>query len=335
PEPAEPVLVGDIADVELVDDPVSSYSLINGERALTLSITKTPDANTVEVSHLVRDAIPHLKELVSDAEFDVLIDQAPFIEESISSLGIEGLLGLVMAVLVILLFLRSGRATLVTAVSIPTSLLIAFVSMQAAGYTLNMLSLGGLTIAIGRIVDDSIVVIENVERHMRYGKSRRDTIVDAVREVGAAITASTITTVAVFLPIALVGGMSGVLFRPFAFTVAVAMGASLLVALTIVPVLAYWFLRWRGHHRAGGPATTQPEAADAAEASDAVHTDDAPRGWLQRGYARILDGVLHRRWTTLGVAALVLVGTVALSGQLKTNFLGDMGQNSLGITQKV
>src|SRR5690625_1556055 len=323
PEPAEPVLVGDIADVELVDDPVSSYSLINGERALTLSITKTPDANTVEVSHLVRDAIPHLKELVSDAEFDVLIDQAPFIEESISSLGIEGLLGLVMAVLVILLFLRSGRATLVTAVSIPTSLLIAFVSMQAAGYTLNMLSLGGLTIAIGRIVDDSIVVIENVERHMRYGKSRRDTIVDAVREVGAAITASTITTVAVFLPIALVGGMSGVLFRPFAFTVTVAMLASLLVALTIVPVLAYWFLKWRG--------VGEAEAEDADELTE----EAATQGWIQKGYSRMLDWVIRHRWSTVAIAVVVLIGTVALAPMMKTNFLGDMGQNELGITQSV
>lgn len=323
PEPAEPVLVGDIADVELVDDPVSSYSLINGERALTLSITKTPDANTVEVSHLVRDAIPHLKELVSDAEFDVLIDQAPFIEESISSLGIEGLLGLVMAVLVILLFLRSGRATLVTAVSIPTSLLIAFVSMQAAGYTLNMLSLGGLTIAIGRIVDDSIVVIENVERHMRYGKSRRDTIVDAVREVGAAITASTITTVAVFLPIALVGGMSGVLFRPFAFTVTVAMLASLLVALTIVPVLAYWFLKWRGVGEAE------------VEEADELTEEAATQGWIQKGYSRMLDWVIRRRWSTVAIAVVVLIGTVALAPMMKTNFLGDMGQNEIGITQSV
>src|SRR5690625_4199468 len=323
PESAEPVLVGDIADVELVDDPVSSYSLINGERALTLSITKTPDANTVEVSHLGRDAIPHLKELVSEAEFDVLIDQAPFIEESISSLGIEGLLGLVMAVLVILLFLRSGRATLVTAVSIPTSLLIAFVSMQAAGYTLNMLSLGGLTIAIGRIVDDSIVVIENVERHMRYGKSRRDTIVDAVREVGAAITASTITTVAVFLPIALVGGMSGVLFRPFAFTVTVAMLASLLVALTIVPVLAYWFLKWRG--------VGEAEAEDADELTE----EAATQGWIQKGYSRMLDWVIRHRWSTVAIAVVVLIGTVALAPMMKTNFLGDMGQNELGITQSV
>src|SRR5690625_1585908 len=188
-----------------------------------------------------------------------------------------------------------------------------------------MLSLGGLTIAIGRIVDDSIVVIENVERHMRYGKSRRDTIVDAVREVGAAITASTITTVAVFLPIALVGGMSGVLFRPFAFTVTVAMLASLLVALTIVPVLAYWFLKWRGAH----------DADDAPQARDELTEEAATQGWIQRGYARLLDWVIARRWTTMGIAVVVLLGTVALSPLIKTNFLGDLGQNEVGVTQEV
>ncbi len=323
--PLGPATLADVADVEMTTDPTSSYSLVDGKEALTLSVTKLPDANTVEVSHAVRDALPGLEEMVAGATFSVLVDQAPFIEESINSLATEGLLGLVMAVIVILAFLRSGRATLVTAVSIPVSLLVAFVGMQAAGYTLNILSLGGLTIAIGRIVDDSIVVIENVERHMRYGKTRRATIVDAVREVAGAITASTVTTVAVFLPIALVGGMAGVLFRPFAFTVAIAMGASLLVALTIVPVLAYWFLRWKGH----GTSETEPAAAD-----DLSDTVEAP-GLIQRSYGRLLTWVLSHRWITVGIAVLVLVGTGAVTPLLKTSFLGDMSQNSLGITQAV
>ncbi|MGP7959458.1 efflux RND transporter permease subunit [Sanguibacter sp. A247] len=343
--------LADVADVEMTTDPTSSYSLVNGKKALTLSVTKLPDANTVDVSQAVRDALPALEATIAGASFSVLVDQAPFIEESISGLATEGLLGLVMAIIVILGFLRSGRATLVTAVSIPVSLLIAFVGMQAAGYTLNILSLGGLTIAIGRIVDDSIVVIENVERHMRYGKSRRATIVDAVREVGGAITASTVTTVAVFVPIALVGGMAGVLFRPFAFTVAIAMGASLLVSLTIVPVLAFWFLKWRGHGAAvtsdavtsdadatvvdpaaAGTAATET-AGNAAEPANEFEDEDA--GAIQRVYGRLLDKVLAHRWITVGAAVLVLMGTVALTPLLKTSFLGDMAQNSLGITQQV
>lgn len=319
-----PVALGDVADVELTTDDASSYSLVDGREALTLSITKLPDANTVDVSHAVRDALPDLQASIAGSQLTVLIDQAPFIEDSISSMATEGLLGLVMAVIVILAFLRSGRATLVTAVSIPVSVLVTFVGMQAAGYSLNILSLGGLTIAIGRIVDDSIVVVENIERHMRRGRPRRETIVTAVREVAGAITASTVTTVAVFLPIALVGGMAGVLFRPFAFTVAIAMGASLLVALTIVPVLAYWFLRRKG---------VGAEALPAAD-GDASSDGDRP-GALQRAYGRVLDTVLARRWTTLGAAVVVLIITVALTPLLKTNFLGDMSQNSLGVTQAV
>ena len=333
-----PVTLGDVADVELTTDPTTSYSLVDGREALTLSITKLPDANTVDVSHAVQDALPELEASVAGSSFDVLVDQAPFIEDSISGLATEGLLGLVMAIIVILAFLRSGRATLVTAVSIPVSLLIAFVGMQAAGYTLNILSLGGLTIAIGRIVDDSIVVIENVERHMRYGKSRRRTIVDAVREVGGAITASTVTTVAVFVPIALVGGMSGVLFRPFAFTVAIAMGASLLVSLTIVPVLAFWFLSWKGH-AAVDASDDAPADVPALVAADAEQADDElteeAQGGIQRTYARTLDWALGHRWTTVGIAVAVLVGTLALVPLMKTSFLGDMAQNSLGITQQV
>ncbi len=331
---AAPVQIGDVAQVELTADPTTSYSLVNGSRALTLSITKLPDANTVEVSQGVREALDDLAATVPGVTFDVLIDQAPFIQDSISALTSEGLLGLVFAVLVIWAFLRSGRATLVTAVSIPTSVLIAFVGMQGAGYTINILTLGGLTIAIGRIVDDSIVVIENVERHMSLGKPRRRAIVDAVREVAGAITASTITTVAVFAPIALVAGLAGVLFRPFAFTIAIAMGASLLVSLTIVPVLAHWFLRRRGHGRAQHVAAGGGTVDDGAVDDGAV--DDGPiHGTLQRSYHRFLGWVVRHRWTTLGVASLVLVGTVALSPMLKTNFLGDSGQNSIGVTQQV
>jgi len=161
-------------------------------------------------------------------------------------------------VLVILVFLLSVRATLVTAISIPTSVLITFIGLQGVGYSLNILTLGALTIAIGRVVDDSIVVIENIKRHLVPGVDRAETIVAAVREVAGAITASTITTVTVFLPISFVGGSTGELFRPFALTVTIALLASLLVSLTIVPVLAYWFLRAPSPMPARAPKPAKP-----------------------------------------------------------------------------
>ncbi|MDQ0893693.1 efflux RND transporter permease subunit [Agromyces ramosus] len=247
--PAVPVAVtiADVASVELTDNPASSISRVNGEPALTMSVTKLPAANTVDVSNAVTALLPDLESSLDTtnpgATFTVVFDQAPYIEQSIESLATEGLLGLLFAVIVILVFLLSVRATIVTAISIPTSVLITFIGLQAADYTLNILTLGALTIAIGRVVDDSIVVIENIKRHLVEGVDKATTIVHAVREVAGAITASTVTTVAVFLPLALVEGVTGELFRPFSLTVTIALLASLLVSLTIVPVLAYWFLK--------------------------------------------------------------------------------------------
>ncbi|SDY85345.1 efflux RND transporter permease subunit [Herbiconiux ginsengi] len=273
-----PVTIGQVATVALVDDPVTSISRVNGEDALTLSITKLPAANTVEVSQGVRDLLPQLESAIPGATFTVVFDQAPFIQQSIESLATEGLLGLFFAVLVVFVFLLSIRSTIVTAISIPTSVLITFIGLQTANYTLNIITLGALTIAIGRVVDDSIVVIENIKRHLsalagvqlspkEAGAARASLIVDAVREVAGAITASTITTVAVFLPLAFVGDTTGELFRPFALTVTIALLASLLVALTIVPVLAYWFVR-------PPKAKKSPAVAAAVEggASDAAST---------------------------------------------------------------
>ena len=147
---------------------------MDGEQALTIAITKTQEANTVDVSETVRDALPGIEAKIDrDPQFTVVFDQAPYIQQSIDSLAEEGLLGLGFAVVVILVFLLSVRSTLVTAISIPTSVLLAAIGMRAAGYTLNIITLPRLTIAIGRVVDDSIVVIENIKRHLHPGVDRR------------------------------------------------------------------------------------------------------------------------------------------------------------------
>jgi HAE1 family hydrophobic/amphiphilic exporter-1 len=186
-----------------------------------------------------------------------------------------------------------------------------------------MLTLGALTISIGRVVDDSIVVIENIKRHYVEGADKGDAIRLAVREVAGAVTASTVTTVAVFLPIAFVGDMVGELFRPFAMTVTIAMAASLLVALTIVPVLAYWFMK------PGKPLLTE-----SGRRIDPEHPD-APKTRLQKAYQPILSWTLKHSWSTLGIAVIVMIGTVALAPLMKISFLGDMGQNSLTVTQDI
>ncbi|GAA4547478.1 efflux RND transporter permease subunit [Amycolatopsis samaneae] len=315
--------LGDVAKVELTADPVTSLSRVNGKPALAIAVTKLHDANTVEVSKAVTGLVPSVQGDLPGATFTTVFDQAPYIQQSIESLAQEGLLGLGFAVLIILVFLLSVRSTLVTAISIPTSVLITFVGIQAFGYSLNILTLGALTIAVGRVVDDSIVVIENIKRHYVGDADKGDSIRLAVREVAAAITASTVTTVAVFLPIAFVGDMTGELFRPFALTVTIAMSASLFVALTIVPVLAYWFLR------PGKPLLDKD-----GRAVDPEH-QDAPPTKLQKSYIPVLSWTLKHSWTTLTLAVLVLVGTLALAPLMKVNFLGDSGQNTFTMTQKL
>jgi HAE1 family hydrophobic/amphiphilic exporter-1 len=327
-----PSTIGDVATVAKTDDPTTSISRVNGKPALTVAVTKLPSANTVEVSKAVRAMLPDLaSKLGSDAKISIVFDQAPFIEQSINSLTEEGLLGLGFAVIVILVFLLSVRATLVTAISIPTSVLITFIVMQATGYTLNIITLGGLTIAIGRVVDDSIVVIENIKRHMVPGVDRAETVVRAVREVAGAITASTITTVAVFLPIAFVSDVTGELFRPFALTVTIALLSSLLVALTIVPVLAYWFLRPHAPKKHAPDATAAEAAFTDDEVQEADELEHPTR--LQRGYLPIIHWTIKHSLSTIIVAVLVLGGTLALVPIMKTNFLGSTGQNTLTVTQ--
>lgn len=315
------VPLGDVADVEQVTEEQTSITRMNGAEALSISITATQDADVVSVSHELNDAMEELTEEVSGLDMTVVFDQAPFIEESIQDLATEGALGLLFAVAVILIFLLSVRSTLVTAISIPLSVLVTFVGLNLGGYSLNMLTLGALTIAIGRVVDDSIVVIENIKRHLAYGEEKIRAILTAVREVAGAITASTLTTVAVFIPIALVGGMVGELFSPFALTVTIAMLSSLLVALTIVPVLSYWFIK--------SPQNVVDRETVRREAEDKER-----RSRLQRSYVPILRGTQKHPVITV-IASVVLLGiTLAMVPFMKVDFLGDPGQNMVMVEQE-
>ncbi len=325
PNPLAPVVtIGDIAEVTYEDAPVTTIARTNGQESLAVSIVKTPDGNSVAVSSGVQKLIPDLEEaLGGGVTVTTIFDQAPFIEKSIKDLTTEGLLGLTFAVLIILVFLLSFKSTIITAISIPTSVLITFIGLSFADYSLNLLTLGALTISIGRVVDDSIVVIENINRHLSYGEKRRKAIMTAVKEVAGAITASTITTVAVFLPIALVDGLVGELFRPFAFTVAIALLASLLVSLTIVPVFAYWFLRMPKRLRAAKEA----DPKNFEKKQRIAEEEREKKSILQRAYLPILRGTTRRPWLTLFAALLILGYTFSLVPLLKTNFIDGGGSN--------
>ncbi|MFI7495376.1 efflux RND transporter permease subunit [Kocuria sp. M4R2S49] len=338
PDGAEPTTVGEVATVELDEQEQTSITRTNGDPTLALSVTKTPDGDTVGISQAVEEMIPELEEdLGNGAEITAVFDQAPYIEQSIEDLTVEGLLGLAFAVLVILVFLASLRSTLVTAISIPLSLLATFIGINALGYSLNLLTLAAITLSVGRVVDDSIVVIENIKRH--YGtvdlrtdpaNAKRRAILTAVREVAGAITASTLITVAVFVPIAFVGDVTGELFRPFALTTTIALLSSLVVSLTIVPVLAFWFLRDPRLVRRGHRA---PAHRPAPWAEPAAGTAAGTPTRLAQGYLPVLRGTQRHPWATLGVSVLILGGTAALLPVLPTNLLGDTGQNTMTIEQ--
>lgn len=317
----------DIAKISYVQSENSSISRVNGNESLGIVLTKTQDGNTVSISKAVTAAIPELKEKLGNAEVVVVFDQAPFVEKQLETLATEGLLGLGFAVLIILVFLFSVRSTIVTAISIPTSVLITFIGLNFTGYSLNLFTLSAITIAIGRVVDDSIVVIENINRHLSYGEPKKTAITTAVREVASAITAATITTVAVFAPIALVDGLIGELFRPFAFTFAIALIASLVVSLTIVPVLAFWFLKGNDSEAKLNPKT--------AEKARQAEEEKERKSWLQRGYIPILRTTQKHPVITLIASFLILVFTFGLTPLLKTNFIGGNDGTTFVINQEL
>lgn len=320
----KPVRLGDVAAVQQEQAAADSITRTNGKPSLAIAVTMDRDGSAVAISEAVQDKLPEMrKDLGAGATVTVVSDQGPAVKKSIDGLTTEGALGLLFAVLIILVFLASIRSTLVTAVSIPLSVVLALIVLWTRDLSLNMLTLGALTIAIGRVVDDSIVVLENIKRHLGYGEEREEAILKAVREVAGAVTSSTLTTVAVFLPIGLTGGMVGELFGSFSLTVTAALLASLLVSLTVVPVLSYWFLR--------APKGT-PEDAD--EARRKAEEKEA-RSRLQRLYVPVLRFATRRRLTSVLLAAVVLIGTFGMAPLLKTNFFDQGEQEVLTVKQEL
>ncbi|MEU2058880.1 efflux RND transporter permease subunit [Streptomyces sp. NPDC013455] len=319
-----PMRLGSVATVKEQPAPADSLTRTDGRPSLAVNVTMDHDGSAVTISNAVEDKLPGLRaDLGSGAKLTVVSDQGPAVSKSIKGLTTEGALGLLFAVLVILVFLASVRSTLVTAVSIPLSVVLALLVLWTRGLSLNMLTLGALTIAVGRVVDDSIVVLENIKRHLGYGEERREAILTAVREVAGAVTSSTLTTVAVFLPIGLVGGMVGALFGSFSITVTAALLASLLVSLTVVPVLSYWFLR--------APKGTPEDAAEARRKAEEKEANSR----LQRAYVPVLRFATRRRLTSVVIAVAVLVVTFGMSGLLKTNFFDQGEQEVLTVKQEL
>ena len=232
------VQLKDIANVSLAPKEKTSFSKINGKDSLIVSIQKESTANSVKVSARINDAINKLQKENKSLSVVPLFDQAEFINLSLNAVKTNAIIGAILAILIILFFLKDIKTTLIMALSIPISIISTFVLMYFTNMTLNMISLGGIALGIGMLVDNSIVVIENISRLKKNGLSSIDCAIYGTKEVASAITASTLTTICVFLPIVFVDGIAATIFKEMALTVTFSLISSLLVAFTLVPLLA-------------------------------------------------------------------------------------------------
>lgn len=316
-QPAAPALptvqLQEIADIELVGK-AESISRTNGQESIGLQIVKGADANTVDVVNRVKKAAESFQADYKGLHMTVMLDQGKPIEDSVKTMLDKALIGALFAVIIILLFLRNIRTTIISILSIPLSLLIGILALKQMDITLNMMTLGAMTVAIGRVVDDSIVVIENIYRRMSLSNEKltgKALILESTHEMFLPILSSTIVTIVVFLPLGLVSGMVGELFLPFALTIVFALLASLLVAITLVPMLGHALFRKglkKKKRHEGNP------------------------GALGRSYQKALNWTLNHKLITFGGAILLLVGSLFLVGIIGVSFLPEEEEKYAMIT---
>ncbi len=240
-----PIRVRDVGKVEDSYQEQTEIIRIDGKPGLTLSVQKLANSNTIDVVDNVLHAIPKLTGVPPTVRLSITFDQSLYIRQTISGLQREALLGATLAMLIILLFLRNMRGTLIILVAIPLSILITFVWFRFGGVTLNIMTFGGLALAVGRLVDDSIVELEAISRHYNVrkpGQSKIQATLDAAREVASPIFVSTLTTVIVFLPVVFLTGIAKMLFIPLTITIAVALFGSFFVSRTVTPLMCLQFL---------------------------------------------------------------------------------------------
>ncbi|MDF2606249.1 MAG: Swarming motility protein SwrC [Bacillales bacterium] len=295
------VKLSDIADLKIVGE-AESISRTNGKESISIQVIKSADANTVDVVNRIKDEVEKLKEDITGLEIESVYDQGKPIEDSVHTMLNKALIGAGFAILIILLFLRDFRSTIISVISIPLSLLIAILLLDQMDITLNIMTLGAMTVAIGRVVDDSIVVIENIYRRMSLENEQLkgfDLIREATKEMFIPILSSTIVTIAVFLPLGFVTGPVGEMFMPFALTMVFALLASLLVAVTIVPMMAHSFFK-KGVKQS--------------------HSEEKP-GRLANTYKKILRWTLNHKFLSFGFAMALLIGSFFLVPIIGVSFL--------------
>ena len=305
----------DIADVS-VGDVRTSISKTNGKDAVNLQILKSQDANTVQVAKDVQKKIDEFVKDNKNLKATKTMDTAKPVEDSLYTMVEKAILGTIVAIIVILLFLRNIRTTAISVISIPLSLLMALIALKLSDVSLNILTLGALTVAIGRVIDDSIVVVENIYRRLSDPDEplkEQNLIISATTEVFKPIMSSTLVTIIVFLPLVFVSGSVGEMFRPFALAIAFSLLASLLVSITLVPALASTLFKKGVKHRYNG----QQEKL----------------GIVSKSYKKVLAWSLNHKWLVIIISTVILVLTIVLGGpRLGTSFISSGDDKFLAIT---
>ncbi|MGX9133523.1 efflux RND transporter permease subunit [Rummeliibacillus sp. JY-2-4R] len=308
------VKLGELASIKEVGE-IESVSRTNGQPAISVQVVKSQDSNTVDVVNAVKDQAKQFEKENKGLDINITLDQGQPIQDSVQTMLDKALFGAIFAIIIIMLFLRNIRSTIISIVSIPMSLLIAVLILKQMDISLNMMTLGAMTVAIGRVIDDSIVVIENIFRRIYLEGEKlqgRALIREATIEMFKPILSSTVVTIAVFLPLGLVGGMVGELFLPFGLTMAFALLASLAVAITIVPVMAHSLFK--------------------KELYGKKRSKKEEHGKLSNGYKRILSWVLdHKLITSIG-SIVVLVASLFLAPLVGFSFLPDDQQKMVYLT---
>ncbi len=300
---APDVTLGDISEIEEAKNN-NIISRFNGKESIDLSIIKDSESNAVTISKEVEKVTKKINETYDNQESTIYLSTAEMVQTSVSSMVTEVLLGALFATIVIMLFLRNLRSTFITIVSIPLSLCITVFLLSLSGVTLNILTLGGVAVAIGRLVDDSIIVIENIFRKMQQEKFSVPMVIDATKEMGMAITASTLTTVAVFLPVSLLNGGLQEFLLPFALTVTYSLLASLIVALTVVPLMSAGLLKNTkvSEHR---PA---------------------------KRFTKMVSWSLNHKWVVLTIALFLFIGSIGVYFAMPKGAVDNSTADYVGVT---
>ncbi|HEX3867431.1 MAG TPA: efflux RND transporter permease subunit, partial [Gemmatimonadaceae bacterium] len=305
---ARPVLIKDVARVEDGGAPDTQAVFVDGKEAVYLNVLRIPGGNTLKIVDRVKKEVKNLKNLPPGVSVKVYFDQSTYVRQSYSGLKKEILQALVLIAIVILIFLQSIRGTLIVALAIPLSFAITLIILYAHGDTLNAFTLGGLTLAMGRLVDDAVVVLESIHRHQRRGMPIAEAALEGARAVALPVLASTLTMIAVLLPVILLQGLAKKLFAPLALTVAAAMFVSYVVSMCVTPVAYRYFIK---EHKPGRMWLELEHSIDR----------------FRDGYVATLDKVLGFRWLVVGGALALVVVSVLVARKLPTVFFPEIDES--------